>query len=117
VVLLSHNKNIEGGLDSLDLNSFLWVQKLSKFTESTNVEFVEVVDNKHVRCRVLERGVGETMACGSGACAVESICHRLGILESESIVEYRGGKLGVRISSDQSVFLRSKGFKVFEGVV
>jgi len=59
---------------------------LEIFPESTNVEFVEIVNSKYVRCRVIETGVGETMACGSGACAVVAVCNKLGLLERDAIV-------------------------------
>lgn len=117
VVLLQENQWLEPNIDKLDLDEFAEIQKCALFPNSTNVEIVEVVSRNYVRCRVLERGCRETMACGSGACAVVAVCHKLGLLENEAKVEYRGGTLGVRVASDQSVYLRSQAYKVFEGVI
>ncbi|HET6750407.1 MAG TPA: diaminopimelate epimerase [Actinomycetes bacterium] len=76
------------------------------FPEGTNVEFVQVVDDGVVRQRTWERGVGETLACGSGACAVAAASQARGLAGRPLRVELRGGHLeldwtpggGVRLS-------------------
>ena len=88
------------------------------FPEGVNVEFVGVVDKNNITMRVWERGSGETLACGSGACgsvvaAVENgFCNK-----NENIaVHLRGGKLTVNYSDDR-VFLTGNAVRVFEGEV
>ena len=67
--------------------------------EPVNLEAVAVVDSSHVRMRVLERGVGITSACGSGAAAVAWRLHRWGLVEETVEVEMPGGTAEVRIGS------------------
>ena len=66
-----------------------------KFSLIANIEFVQLIDKTRVKMRVWERGSGETLACGSGACAVgvASILH--GLTNHSIIVELRGGNLEI----------------------
>lgn len=74
------------------------LQRDPAFPESVNVGFVEVISPAHVRLRVFERGVGETLACGSGACAAVAVLARRGRIESdrEVRVDLPGGTLRIR---------------------
>ena len=63
------------------------------FPERANIGFLQVVDNNRFRLRVFERGVGETRACGSGACAAMVAGVRLGLLDNTAMAELRGGEL------------------------
>jgi len=63
------------------------------FPQGCNVGFVQVLDSRRVRLRVLERGAGETRACGSGACAAVAVLRRRGKVEEEVLVEQAGGRL------------------------
>ena len=65
------------------------------FPNRTNVEFVTVRDRTHLRMRVWERGAGETMACGTGACATLVACVLNGLCERKAILELNGGPLTV----------------------
>lgn len=65
------------------------------FPERTNAEFVEVLGRDHLKMRVWERGTGETMACGTGACAVLVAACLNGISERNAVVELPGGKLQI----------------------
>ena len=65
----------------------------ARFPRRVNVGFVEIVSPEHVRLRVFERGTGETLACGTGACAAVAIGHRHGPLAEEVRVDTRGGRL------------------------
>ena len=65
------------------------------FPAGTNVEFIEIVSRSHVRQRTWERGVGETLACGSGACAVGVVSMLRGVIDREVRVELRGGDLTI----------------------
>lgn len=69
------------------------IEKHPRFPNRVNVGFMEVVDRAHIRLRVFERGVGETLACGTGACAAVAIGRRHGRLDSIVEVELPGGKL------------------------
>ncbi len=88
------------------------------FPEGANVEFVSLVDKKNITMRVWERGSGETLACGSGACASVVAAVENGMCErNEDItVHLRGGKLIVNYS-DNGVFLTGNAVKVFEGEI
>ena len=66
-----------------------------RFPRRVNAGFAEVVDSGHIRLRVYERGAGETLACGTGACAAVAIGRRRGRLDSEVSVQVRGGELRV----------------------
>ncbi len=66
------------------------------FPRRVNVGFMEVVDRRHLRLRVFERGVGETQACGTGACAAMAVARRLGLVDDEVTVTLPGGELTVR---------------------
>jgi diaminopimelate epimerase len=65
----------------------------ARFPRRVNVGFVEVVSPEHLRLRVFERGTGETLACGTGACAAVAIGRRHGPLADEVRVDTRGGRL------------------------
>jgi diaminopimelate epimerase len=65
----------------------------ARFPRRVNVGFVEIVSAEHVRLRVYERGTGETLACGTGACAAVALGRRHGPLAEEVRVDMRGGRL------------------------
>ncbi len=71
------------------------VQQSGHFPQGVNVGFLQVIDRGHVRLRVYERGVGETLACGSGACAAVVAGIRLGLLDATADVQTRGGLLTI----------------------
>lgn len=71
------------------------IESHRRFPRRVNVGFMEIVDRKHLRLRVYERGAGETLACGTGACAAVAIGRRHGLLDSEVKVRLRGGELSV----------------------
>ena len=59
------------------------------FPERANIEFVEIVDNKTIKMRVWERGTGETLACGTGACASVIACNIMGKTQKEVTVKLK----------------------------
>jgi diaminopimelate epimerase len=75
------------------------------FPRRVNVEFVQVLSRSRVRARVWERGAGETLACGTGACAIGVISSWIGKTSRKIDVILPGGTLGVRWAEDQHVFL------------
>src|SRR5688572_2971597 len=66
-----------------------------RFPKRVNVGFMEVIDRGHIRLRVHERGTGETLACGTGACAAVAVGRRHGRLDAEVRVQVRGGEMRV----------------------
>ncbi|TMK37891.1 MAG: diaminopimelate epimerase [Actinobacteria bacterium] len=85
------------------------------FPERTNVELVRVADGD-VRVRVWERGVGETLACGTGACAVAVATNEAGLIPPTAIVSFRGGPLRVERCEDGRVLLEGPVAHVYDGV-
>ncbi len=74
-----------------------------RFPEGVNVGFMQVVNAKHIKLRVFERGSGETLACGSGACAAAVIGQLQGKLDKDVKVDLPGGSLKVRWQGKDSV--------------
>lgn len=71
------------------------IESHPRFPKRVNVGFMEVVNRSHIRLRVYERGAGETLACGTGACAAVALGRRLGLLDENVRVIVRGGELRV----------------------
>ncbi len=66
-----------------------------RFPQRANVGFMQIVDRGHIRLRVHERGVGETLACGTGACGAVAVGRRRGLLDGDVEVELKGGRAKV----------------------
>ncbi|MFT4243615.1 MAG: diaminopimelate epimerase [Acidovorax sp.] len=95
------------------------IESHPRFPERVNAGFLQIVNRAHVRLRVFERGVGETLACGSGACAAVACGIRLGLLDNEVLLDARGGQLTIAWSgqSADSVFMTGPATTVFEGQI
>jgi diaminopimelate epimerase len=94
------------------------VENHPRFPKRTNVEFMQVVGPEHIRLRVHERGTGETLACGTGACAAVAVGRRHGILEKEVAVDVRGGRLIVNWTGvGEHIWLTGPTEMAFEGRV
>ncbi len=94
------------------------VQASPRFPQGVNVGFLQVVDRSHVRLRVYERGVGETLACGTGACAAVVSGIRLGLLDASVEVQTHGGVLTIEwAGGDASVFMAGPATTVFHGEI
>jgi len=103
--------------DISDINSTaLKIQSSSHFPEGVNVGFMKVLSKDEVQLRVFERGAGETLACGSGACAAVIYGNRLGILNSKVRVCLKGGDAIVEYDG-KKVYLCGPGEFVYEGSV
>ena len=77
---------------------------------------MEVVTPQHIRLRVYERGAGETLACGTGACAAVAVGRRWGLLEESVNVELPGGNLTIHWQGDNNpVWMTGPALRVFEG--
>lgn len=81
------------------------VESHKRFPERVNAGFMQVIDDKHVRLRVFERGVGETLACGTGACAAAVSGMRRGLLANSVEVELAGGKLQIEWQEGDVVWM------------
>jgi diaminopimelate epimerase len=71
------------------------VESHPRFPARVNAGFMQVVSRSHIRLRVYERGAGETLACGTGACAAVAAGARLGLLDAQVDVDTRGGRLSI----------------------
>jgi diaminopimelate epimerase len=91
------------------------LERHEAFPQKTNVEFVEVLDETAVNMRVWERGVGETMACGSGACAVAVAAAALGRTKREVDVHLPGGTLTISWGEDGHVRMTGPAAESFAG--
>jgi diaminopimelate epimerase len=87
------------------------------FVERTNVEFATVVSRKRIALRVWERGIGETLACGTGAAAAVAVAHRNGLTESRVDVDLPGGRLAVEIGETGGVWIEGPADYVFSGSI
>lgn len=90
------------------------VEHRPEFPNRTNVEFVQRVDGK-LRARVWERGSGETMACGTGACAAVVASSLAGLSGPEADIEFPGGVLHVDWRKDDDVYLTGPAVWVYDG--
>lgn len=89
------------------------------FPERINTEFVEIIDENHLKMRVWERGSGETLACGTGACAsaVAAIINGHCQKNTEITIQALGGKLSVKWCENNNVYLSGNAVKVFDGEI
>lgn len=88
------------------------------FPERVNTEFIQVIDRSHIRMRVWERGSGETLACGTGACASVVACILNGLTDLEVTVHLLGGELKIRYDEKlNTVFMTGPAAKVFDGEI
>jgi diaminopimelate epimerase len=83
-----------------------------RFPQRTNVEFVQVIGRDHLRMRVWERGVGETLSCGTGVCAAAAVAHRRGLVGESVVVDVPGGRHTVTIG--ETVILGGEVQHVFD---
>jgi diaminopimelate epimerase len=94
------------------------LEQHERFPNRANIGFMQLLSRERIRLRVFERGVGETSACGTGACAAVVTGQRAGKLAEEVTVELPGGELKVRWSGlGKPVWLIGEAVTVFEGVV
>jgi diaminopimelate epimerase len=92
------------------------IEQHPRFPEKTNVGFMEIVSKDCIRLRVYERGAGETLACGSGACAAVVFGRQQGLLEENVQVELAGGCLQIQWQGPgKPVFMIGPATYVFEG--
>ena len=106
-------------VDKLDITKIgPFVEKNEKFPQRTNAEFISILNRKEIKMRVWERGVGETLACGTGACAsvVASILN--GYTDREVMVHLLGGDLKIKWDKESGhVYMTGPARTVFEGKI
>lgn len=89
-----------------------------RFPRRVNVGFMQIVDRQHIKLRVYERGAGETLACGTGACAAVVVGRQRGWLDDKVTVSLPGGNLKIQWSGEgQVVMMTGPAVSVFEGRV
>lgn len=88
------------------------------FPKKANIEFVQIVDKHNIKMRVWERGTGETLACGTGACATLVACNINGMTERKVNIELLGGNLEIEWNKDDNhVYMTGSATSVFEGKI
>ncbi len=94
------------------------LERHARFARGVNAGFMQVVARHAIRLRVFERGAGETLACGTGACAAVAVGIRLGLLDAKVDVETRGGRLTIEWSGEGApVLMTGPAETVFEGEI
>jgi diaminopimelate epimerase len=89
-----------------------------RFVQRVNAGFMQIVNRSHIKLRVFERGAGETLACGTGACAAAVVGMRMGLLDAQVNVKARGGTLTVAWQSEaHPVLMTGPAETVFEGEI
>ena len=119
VVFLDEAESLGNSLEQLDIEAIgPLFEHHERFPDRTNTEFVEVLDEGHVRMRVWERGSGETLACGTGACAVLAACVLTGRTGNEAQVELPGGTLSIRWDREKNrIYMTGPAVEVYHGEI
>jgi diaminopimelate epimerase len=95
------------------------LSKHQRFSQQANVSFMQIIDSNNINLRVYERGVGETMACGTAACAAVVFGQRSEKLKSPVTVHLPGGQLKIAWAGHEqaAVFMTGPAIPVFEGTI
>ena len=112
-----HAITIIDNVKEFDVHKYGKIVEVDKaFPKKTNVEFVEIIDNKNIKMRVWERGAGETLACGTGACATAVSCNLNGLTDREVNIELLGGMLNIKWDkNDNHIYMTGPAVTVFDG--
>ncbi len=104
-------------IDTFDIEKYgKDIESNSNFPNKTNVEFIEIEDKKHIKMRVWERGTGETLACGTGACSCVVAGVLNGMVDRNAVVKLLGGNLQIEWKEeDNHVYMTGPAVTVFEG--
>lgn len=94
------------------------IERHKRFPNRVNIGFMQLIDRQHIRLRVFERGVGETRACGTGACAAVAIAYTQGLLDNTAVVSLPGGNLKIHWPNvHSSIEMTGSCSTVFEGQI
>ncbi|MBN2404014.1 MAG: diaminopimelate epimerase [Coriobacteriia bacterium] len=94
-----------------------FIEQSDYFPKGTNVEFAQLIDNETISLRVWERGVGETLACGTGACATLVAGTLSCFTGRHATIELPGGELFIRWHEDDHVYMTGSASEVFSGTI
>jgi diaminopimelate epimerase len=95
-----------------------WGQQLTNdplFPQGANIGFMEIIDRKHIKLRVFERGVGLTLACGSAACAAMLVGKSLNLLDNSVTVSFEHGDLLISVRDDGALLMSGPANSVYIG--
>ena len=107
---------IMDSVSDLDIDSIgPEIQNNELFPRKANIEFVRIINRNEIEMRVYERGSGETMACGTGACASVVATSRLGLTDRRATVHLKGGDLQIHWAENNHVYMTGEAATVFEG--
>ncbi|MEG2031617.1 MAG: diaminopimelate epimerase, partial [Janthinobacterium sp.] len=114
-----HAVQVVDDVDAQDLEaSGPLIERHARFPRRVNAGYMQVLDRHHVKLRVYERGAGETLACGTGACAAAVAGIRRGLLDSPVRISARGGELSIAWQGEgQPVLMTGPAVTVFEGTI
>ena len=114
-----HAITVIDDIKNFDVNKFgKLVESDYHFPKKTNVEFIQILDTNNIKMRVFERGSGETLACGTGACASVVSCVLNGLTERKVKVNLLGGFLDIEYNeSDNHVYMTGPAVSVFKGEI
>lgn len=106
-------------IENFDVKSYGAILEIDKhFPKRCNIEFVNIIDKSNVKMRVWERGTGETLACGTGACATIVSCVLNGLTKRKVNVELLGGILNIEWNEeDNHIYMTGPAVMVFEGEI
>jgi diaminopimelate epimerase len=94
------------------------IEHQARFPQRANVGFMAIRGRDRIDLRVFERGVGETLACGTGACAAAVIARSRGLVNERVLVRLRGGELVISWpGSDEPVWMSGPAEQVFDGTI
>ncbi len=113
-----HAVTVIDDVDSFEIEKYGPLLEVNeKFPKKANIEFIQIIDKTHIKMRVWERGAGETLACGTGACAVcvSAILNDLVEKNEEINIELLGGTLKIRW--DDYVYMTGPARTVFKGEI
>ena len=113
-----HAVTVIDDVDSFEIEKYGPILEINeKFPKKANIEFIQIIDKTHIKMRVWERGAGETLACGTGACAVcvSAILNDLVEKNEEINIELLGGTLKIRW--DDYVYMTGPARTVFRGEI
>lgn len=114
-----HAVQVVSDVDAAPVNTQgLQIERHPRFPRRVNAGYMQIVDRRHIRLRVYERGAGETLACGSGACAAAVAGRQRGLLDDKVEVKLSGGTLHVSWAGEgQPVWMTGPAITVFEGFI
>ena len=114
-----HAITIVDSTEKFDVEKYGKVLEVDKaFPKKANIEFAQIVNKQNIKMRVWERGAGETLACGTGACATAVACNLNGLTERNVNIELLGGNLAIEWNKeDNHVYMTGPAVTVFEGTL